>query len=79
MWSRADCGVILQECSKVLGDAIKHCVRPRSVIYRQILDHIVQVSQDRVVDELELPCADKWIDREDQRIAGALLEKLCDD
>lgn len=78
MWSQADCGFVLQERSEVLGDAINHRIGPISIIYRHILDHIVQVSQDIVFDEFELPSADRWTDREDQHIAGGLLETLCD-
>ena len=62
---------------KYWGGAIKPYVGPSSAFYMQILDHIVQVSRDRVVDEFELPSADRWVDRAYQRIAGGLLETLC--
>ena len=78
MWSRENCGVVLQEHSELLGDAIEHCVRPRSVIYREILDHIVQASQDIIVDDFELPSVDRWVELVNQCIARELLETLCD-
>jgi hypothetical protein len=73
LWGRRGGTNVFQACSEVLGSSIEHHFRKRYEVHQEVLDNTVQACQNEVVDELQLPSIDRWIE---ERINGVLEDYL---